>query len=134
MSLHGEVATPPWCNHSLTIFLRDFYRYCSKVTGFIQPGPDGVRRGFVAGLQLGLHATYPAPRGYESALVCARDRRCFASYGSAGYRVPRHWMWRAAAYHRETSGLFPVWEKRASSACHPGVESAQDAAAVASVC
>ncbi len=34
---------------------------CSKDTGFIQPVPDGVRRGFVDGLRLGLHATYPVP-------------------------------------------------------------------------
>ena len=37
--------------------------YCSKDTGFIQPVPDGVRRGFVDGLHLGLLATCPAPRG-----------------------------------------------------------------------
>src|SRR5262249_8524671 len=109
-------------------------RDCSKDTGFIQSVHDGVRRGFVDSLRRGLHAPYPAPGAHGSALACVRDRRCFASYGSAGSRVPRHGMWRAAAYHRETSGLFPVWEKRASSACHPGVGSAQDAAAVAAVC
>src|SRR5215471_6340212 len=107
---------------------------CSEDTRLIQPVHDEVLPRFVDGLRLGLHATYPAQDAHGSALACVRDRRCFASYGSAGYRVPRHWMWRAAAYHRETSGLFPAWEKRASSACHPGVESAQDAAAVASVC
>src|SRR5437762_7770956 len=36
-------------------------RDCSKVTGFIQPVHDEVRRGFVDGLRLGLRATYPAP-------------------------------------------------------------------------
>ncbi len=34
---------------------------CSKDTGFIQPVHDGVRRGFVDGLRLGLLATCPAP-------------------------------------------------------------------------
>ena len=38
-----------------------FFGDCSKDTGFIQPVPDGVRRGFVDGLRLGLHATYPGP-------------------------------------------------------------------------
>ena len=37
------------------------FRDCSKDTGFIQPVHDGVMRGFVDGLRLGLHATYPAP-------------------------------------------------------------------------
>ena len=40
-----------------TVFLGD----CSKDTGFIQPVHDGVRRGFVDDLRLGLHATYPVP-------------------------------------------------------------------------
>src|SRR5437870_1802186 len=39
---------------------------CSKDTGFIQPVHDGVRRGFVNGLRLGLHATYPAQDAPES--------------------------------------------------------------------
>src|SRR5262249_16862287 len=33
---------------------------------------------------------------------------------SAGCPVSRHSRWRAAACHRETSGLFPRWAKRAS--------------------
>ena len=50
---------------------------------------DAGRRGFVDGLQRGLHATYPAPDAHGSALACVCDSRCFASYGSAGYgRVP----------------------------------------------
>ena len=36
------------------------FRDCSKDTGFIQPVHDGVRREFVDGLRLELHATYPA--------------------------------------------------------------------------
>ena len=35
-------------------------RDCSRATGFIQLVHDAVRQGFVDGLQLGLHATYPA--------------------------------------------------------------------------
>ena len=34
-------------------------RDCSKDTGLIQLGHDEVMRGFVDGLRLGLHATYP---------------------------------------------------------------------------
>jgi putative transposase len=33
---------------------------CSRATGFIQLGQDEVMQGFVAGLRLELHATYPA--------------------------------------------------------------------------
>src|SRR5882724_2023208 len=57
--------------HEVTVYLEramhltqcqiDDFGDCSKDTGFIQPVPDGVRRGFVDGLRLGLHATYPGP-------------------------------------------------------------------------
>src|SRR5262252_9943634 len=93
---------------------------CSKATGFIQPVHDEVRRGFVDGLRRGLHATYPAQDAHGFALACGRDRRCFASCDSADCRVPPHWMSRVAAYHRETSALFPTWGQRASLACHQG--------------
>jgi hypothetical protein len=36
-------------------------RDCSRATGFIQPVHDAVLQGFVPGLRLGPHATYPAP-------------------------------------------------------------------------
>ena len=36
-------------------------RDCSESTGFIQPVHDGVRREFVDGRRLALHATYPVP-------------------------------------------------------------------------
>src|SRR5262249_60339997 len=106
-------ATLPGTEESMTTTI-EFIRYCSKVTGVIQPGPDGVRRGFVAGLQLELHATYPAPRGHESALVCARGRPAFASCDSAGCPVPRHSRRQAAACRREMPGPFLTWVQRAS--------------------
>ena len=37
-----------------------FFRDCSRATGFIQLVHDEVRQGFVDGLRLELHATYPA--------------------------------------------------------------------------
>src|SRR5882724_8349280 len=79
--------TPPVGRCALySLFARD----CSKDTGFIQPVPDGVMRAFVDGLRLGLRATYPVQGAHGSALACARDRRCVASYDSAGCRVPPH--------------------------------------------
>src|SRR4029434_8570119 len=80
---------------------------CSKDTGFIQPVHDGVRRGFVDGLRLGLHAPYPRPSGHGSALVSAPDRHSFASCDSVGCPAPPHSRWRAAACRQETSGPFP---------------------------
>jgi hypothetical protein len=41
----------------LTVKNRD----CSRATGFIQLVHDEVLQGFVAGLRLGPHATYPVP-------------------------------------------------------------------------
>src|SRR5215467_10341431 len=93
---------------------------CSKDTGLIQPVHDEVMPGFVDGLQLGLHATYPAQDAHGFALACGRDRRCFASCDSADCRVPPHWTSRGAAYHREMSALFLTWGQRASLACHQG--------------
>jgi hypothetical protein len=78
------------------------YGDCSKDTGFIQPVHDGVRRGFVAGLRRGLHATYPAPGAPGSALASAPGRRSFASCDSAGCPAPPHARWRVVACHRET--------------------------------
>src|SRR6516165_7532684 len=75
---------------------------CSKDTGFIQHVHDGVRRGFVAGLRRGLHATYPRPSGHGSALASALGRHSFASCDSAGCPAPPHSMSRAAAYRQET--------------------------------
>src|SRR5215471_15234281 len=80
---------------------------CSKDTGFIQPVHDGVRRGFVDGLRLGLHATYPRPSGHGSALASAPGRHSFASCDSAGCPAPLHSRWRAAVCRQETSGPFP---------------------------
>src|SRR5919204_1964007 len=99
--------------------IRGFIRDCSKATGFIQPVHDGVRRGFVDGLRLGLHATYPRPSGHGSALASAPGRHSFASCDSVGCPAPLHSRWRAAACHRETSGLYPTWGKRVSSVAHP---------------
>src|SRR3989442_15298593 len=90
--------------------------------------------GFVDGLRLGLPATCPAQGVHRSALVCARDRRCVASCDSVDCRVPPHWTWRAAAYHREMSGLFPMWEQRASSVYRPAVGTAGDDDAVVPAC
>jgi len=39
----------------------DFSGDCSRATGFIQLVHDEVLQGFVAGLRLGPHATYPVP-------------------------------------------------------------------------
>jgi len=63
---------------------------CSKDTGFIQPVHDEVRRGFVDGLRLGLHATYPRPSGHRSAPASALGRYSFASCDSAGCPAPPH--------------------------------------------
>src|SRR5438552_17828123 len=82
-------------------------RDCSKDTGFIQPVHDGVRRGFVDGLRLGLHTTYPRPSGHGSALASAPGRHSFASCDSAGCPAPPHSRWRVAACRQETSGPFP---------------------------
>src|SRR5439155_11848314 len=90
------------------------FRDCSKDTGLIQLGPDGVMRGFVDGLRLGLHATYPAPSEHESALMYARDRPAFASCDSAGSPAPRHARWRVVACRRVMSGPSPTWVQRAS--------------------
>src|SRR6266571_8979268 len=87
---------------------------CSKDTGFIQPGHDGVRRGFVDGLRLGLLATCPAPSVHGSVLACVPGRPVFASCDSAGCPAPPHSTSMAAACHPETSGPFPRWAKRAS--------------------
>src|ERR671934_2586901 len=81
-----------------------YYRHCSKDTGFIQPVHDEVMPGFVDGLRLGPHATYPRPSGHGSALASAPGRHSFASCDSAGCPAPRHSRWRATACHRETSG------------------------------
>src|SRR5215467_914175 len=45
---------------------------CSRATGFIQLVHDEVRQGFVDGLRLGLHATYPAPAQFIA--VCRRSK------------------------------------------------------------
>src|SRR6185295_2439868 len=82
-------------------------RDCSKDTGFIQPVHDGVRRGFVDGLRLGLHATYPRPSGHGSAHAPAPGRHSFASCDSVGCPAPPHSRWRGAACRQETSGPFP---------------------------
>src|SRR5437762_10287089 len=74
---HGEILS----EFLLTVKNRD----CSKATGLIQRVHDGVRRGFVAGLRLELHATYPAQDAPESALASAPDRHSFASCDSVGY-------------------------------------------------
>src|SRR5712691_1764846 len=87
---------------------------CSKYTGFIQPVHDGVRRGFVDGLRLGLHATYPGQDAPGSALACAPGRPAFASCGSVGCPAPPHSTWTAAVCRRETSALSPGSGKRAS--------------------
>src|SRR5215831_10259282 len=94
------------------------YRDCSNDTGFIQPVHDEGRREFVDGLRLALHATYRAQDAHGAALVSAPGRHSFAFCDSADCRVPPHWTSRVAAYHRETSVLFPTWGQRASSACH----------------
>src|SRR6266568_8644333 len=80
----------------------DFMRDCSKDTGFIQPVHDGVRRGFVDGLRLGLLATCPAPSVHGSVLACVPGRRVFASCDSAGCPAPPHSTSMAAAGHQET--------------------------------
>src|SRR6266851_7423111 len=92
----------------------DNNRDCSKYTGFIQPVHDGVRRGFVDGLRLGLHATYPGQDAPGSALACAPGRPAFASCGSVGCPAPPHSTWTAAVCRRETSALSPGSGKRAS--------------------
>src|SRR5512132_1948590 len=89
-------------------------RDCSRATGFIQLVHDEVRQGFVDGLRLELHATYPAQDAHGSALASAPGRHSFASCDSAGCPAPRHLMWMAAACHQETSRPFPRWAKRAS--------------------
>src|SRR5260221_10576339 len=83
----------------------------------IQPVPDGVRRGFVAGLRLGLHATYPGPTVHGSTLTCPRCTPASPSSHRPASPSLLHWTSRAAPYHRETSTLFPTWGQRASSAC-----------------
>ncbi len=50
----------PTLEKALT-FLDDKLRDSSEDTGLIQPVHDGVIRGFVDALRLGLHATCPAP-------------------------------------------------------------------------
>src|SRR5262245_47802676 len=75
---------------------------CSRATGFIQPVPDEVMQGFVDGLQLGLHATYPAPDVYESALASAPDRHSFASCDSADCPAPPHSRSKAVTCRPET--------------------------------
>jgi hypothetical protein len=60
---------------------------CSKDTGFIQPVHDGVRRGCVDGLRLGLHATYRRPSGHGSARAFAPGRHSFASCDSGSGSV-----------------------------------------------
>src|SRR5437870_3456329 len=87
---------------------------CSKDTGFIQPVHDGVRRGLVDDLRLGLHATYPGQDAHGSALACAPGRPAFASCGSVGCPAPPHARWTAAVCRRETSALSPGSGKRAS--------------------
>src|SRR5206468_10776927 len=82
---------------------------CSRATGFIQLVHDEVRQGFVDGLRLELHATYPAQDAHGSALASAPGRHSFASCDSAGCPAPRHLMWMAAACHQETSRPFPRW-------------------------
>src|SRR5215467_1181084 len=83
------------------------FRDCSRATGFIQLAHDAVIQGFVAGLRLGLHATYPAPDARGSALASAPGRHSFASCDSAGCPAPPHSRWRAVACRQETSGPFP---------------------------
>jgi hypothetical protein len=89
-----------------------------------------VRRGGVGGLQRGLHATYPAPRGHASALVGARGRPALASCDSAGCPVPRHARWKAAAWRRDMSGPLPTSGPRASCVSPPTGGTAGAAAAV----
>src|SRR5262249_21675782 len=90
------------------------FRDCSSATGFIPLGHDAVMQGFVDGLRLALHATYPVQDAHGSALASARGRHFFASCDSAGCPVLRHWMLLVAACHPETSRPFPRWGKRAS--------------------
>ena len=51
-------ATLPGAEKSMTTTI-EFIRDCSEATGFIPLGPDEVMQGFVDGLRLALHATYP---------------------------------------------------------------------------
>src|SRR5712691_3835204 len=93
------------------VAVRSFLRFlvfrgdCSKVTGFIQPVHDEVRRGFVDGLRLGLRATCLAPSAHRSGLACAPGRCVFASCDSADCPAPPHSRSQVTACHRETSGL-----------------------------
>src|SRR5439155_7379032 len=93
---------------------RGIMRDCSGATGFIQLVHDEVLQGFVDGLRLELHATYPAQDAHGSARASALGRHSFASCDSAGCPAPRHLRWRAAACHPETSRPFPRWAQRAS--------------------
>src|SRR5712691_3411160 len=67
----------------LDSFITGHFRDCSRDTGLIQHVHDEVRRGFVDGLQLGPHATYPMQDAHGSALASAPDRHSFASCDSA---------------------------------------------------
>src|SRR4029453_3111741 len=108
--------------------------YCSRATGFIQPVHDEVRREFVDGLQLGLHATYPAQDGHGSARPSPPDRPSFASCDSADCPAPPHARWRAAAERRDTCGPCPTWGKRVASVSPPPVGTAGADAAVWPMC
>src|SRR4029434_5271409 len=109
-------------------------RYCSRATGFIQPVHDEVRREFVDGLQLGLHATYPAQDGHGSARASAPHRHSFASCDIADCPAPPHARWRAAAERRDTCGPCPTWGKRVASVSPPPVGTAGADAAVWPMC
>src|SRR6266850_2835548 len=74
---------------------------CSRDTGLIQHVHDEVRRGFVDGLQLGSHATYPMQDAHGSALASAPDRHSFASCDSVGSPAPPHSMSTAVTCRQE---------------------------------
>src|SRR5215208_2910850 len=87
---------------------------CSRATGFIQLVHGEVLQGFVDGLQLALHATYPVQDAHGSARASARGRHSSASCDSAGCPVPRHWMSTAVTCRQERAALSPASGKRAS--------------------
>src|SRR5207248_1299176 len=136
--IQRSVLAPPCTRKPIGTVIFDTIRLkkrdCSRATGFIQPVHDEVMQGFVDALRLGLPATCPVQGAHGSALACAPDRRGFASCDSADCHVPPHWTSRVAAYHRETSGLFPTWGQRVSSACPRGLGTSGRAAATWPVC
>src|SRR6516165_745806 len=114
LGLHGLCVRGTKDCHIIGVAYERVCGYCSRATGFSQPVQDEVMQGFVAGLRLGLHATYPAQGAHGSALASAPGRHSFASCDSAGCSAPPHLMLMAAACHQETSKPFPRWAQRAS--------------------